>query len=53
MNKVVTPMQSSFVPGRHIPNNIVITQEVVHSMRQMKGKDGFMAVKVDIKKAYD
>ena len=53
MNKVVTPMQSSFVPGRHMTDNIIITQEVVHSMRTMRGRDDFMAVKVDLEKAYD
>ena len=53
MNKLVTPMQSSFVPGRHITDNIIITQEIVHSMRNMKGKDGYMAVKVDLEKSCD
>ena len=53
MNKIVTPMQSSFVPGRHITDNIIITQEVVHSMRTMRGREGYMAVKVDLEKAYD
>ena len=53
MDKLVTPMQSSFVPGRHITDNIIITQEVVHSMRRMRGKDGYMAVKIDLEKAYD
>ena len=53
MNKVVAPMQSSFVPGRQITDNIIITQEVVHSMRTRKGRVGFMAVKVDLEKAYD
>ena len=53
MNKVVTPMQSNFVPGRHITDNILITQEVVHSMRTLRGRDGFTAVKVNLEKAYD
>ena len=53
MDKLVTPMQSSFVPGRHITNNIIVTQEAVHSMKRMKGKDGYMAVKIDLEKAYD
>ena len=48
LRSIISPMQSNFVPGRHITDNIVITQEVVHSMRQMKGKDGFMVVKVDL-----
>ena len=52
MDKLVTPMQSSFVPGRHITDNIIVTQEVVHSMRRMRGKDGYIAVKIDLEKAY-
>ena len=53
MNKLVNLMQSSFVPGRHITDNIIVIQEVVHSMRKMKGKVGYMALKVDLEKAYD
>lgn len=49
---VVGPAQTSFVPGRHITNNIVIAQEVIHLMRRKKGKVGFMAIKVDLEKAY-
>ena len=49
----IGPQQTSFVHGRHIIDNIVIAQEVIHSMRKKAGKKGFMAIKVDLEKAYD
>ncbi|CAN1163243.1 LINE-1 retrotransposable element ORF2 protein [Linum perenne] len=45
--------QTSFVPGRHISDNIVILQEVVHSMRTKKGSTGWMTIKLDLAKAFD
>ena len=42
------PTQTSFIPGRLITENIVIAQEVVHSMRKKKGKVGQMAIKVGV-----
>ena len=53
MNKLVNQAQSSFVPGRQATDNILVAQEVVHTMRNKKGRNGFMAVKVDLEKAYD
>ena len=53
MPKLIGPMQSSFVLGRHITDNIIIAQEALHSMRNKKGKVGWMAIKVDLEKAYD
>ena len=50
---LISSIQTSFIPGKHITENIVIAQEVVHSMRKKKGKVGQMAIKVDLKKAYD
>lgn len=50
---LIGPQQTSFVPGRHMIDNIVITQKVIHSMRRKSGKTGFMAIKVDLEKAYD
>lgn len=45
--------QTSFVPGRQITDNIVIVQEVIHTMRNKTGKTGFMAIKIDFEKAYN
>ena len=40
MPKLIGPMQSSFVLGRHITDNIVIAQETIHLMNSKKGKFG-------------
>ncbi|XP_019189720.1 PREDICTED: uncharacterized protein LOC109184127 [Ipomoea nil] len=51
--KIIGPFQSSFVPGRQITDNILVYQEVMHSMRIKKGKSRIMAIKIDLEKAYD
>lgn len=51
MDKLTSPFQSSFIPGRQASDNIIIAQEILHSMRRMKGKFGGMALKVDLEKA--
>ena len=50
---LIGPHQTSFVPGRHITENIIVAQEIIHSMRRKKRRKGFMAIKVDLEKAYD
>lgn len=45
--------QTIFVLRRYITENIVIVQEIIHSMRKKKGKRGQMLIKVNIEKAYD
>jgi hypothetical protein len=51
--KLISPTQCSFVPGRQISDNIVIIQEVLHTMKLKKGRKGIMAIKLDLEKAYD
>ncbi|XP_019198912.1 PREDICTED: uncharacterized protein LOC109192673 [Ipomoea nil] len=51
--KIVGPYQSSFVPGRQITDNVLIFQEVMHTMRGKQGAKGYMAIKLDLEKAYD
>ena len=50
---LILQKQSSFVGGRNITDNVIIAQEVIHSMRSKKDVEGWMAIKVDLEKAYD
>ena len=34
-------------------NNVIITQELIYSLRKRKGKTRYMVVKIDLEKAYD
>lgn len=45
--------QSSFVPQCQAVDNIIVAQEVVHSLRKWKGKVGGLIAKIDLEKAYD
>lgn len=45
--------QGSFVPGRQISDNIIIVQEVIHTMRRKQGNRHLMAITIDFEKAYD
>jgi hypothetical protein len=53
MPQIIDVYQNSFVPMRHINDNIIIANEIMHSMRKMKDKKGLMTIKVDLKKAYE
>ncbi|XP_050207419.1 uncharacterized protein LOC126656837 [Mercurialis annua] len=53
MSQIIGPAQTSFIVGRHITDNIILAQEIVHSMRKKKGQKGLMAIKIDLEKAYD
>ncbi|CAL1360326.1 unnamed protein product [Linum trigynum] len=53
MRKLVSPRQSSFIPGRQTADNILVVQEVLHSFRKKRGKKGGLVFKIDLEKAYD
>ena len=51
--EIIGPHQIHFVHGHHIIDNIVVAQEVVHTMQRKTVKRRLMAIKVDLEKAYD
>lgn len=53
LKDIISPAQTSFVPGRQISDNVLIVQEVLNLFRRTKGKKGYIAWKVDLSKAYD
>ncbi|CAN0877256.1 LINE-1 retrotransposable element ORF2 protein [Linum grandiflorum] len=53
MAQLIGPNETSFVPGRQISENIIILQEVVHTLRLKKGKRGAFVIKLDLSKAFD
>ncbi|CAL1395981.1 unnamed protein product [Linum trigynum] len=51
---VVSDTQNGFVKGRDISDNILIVQEVMHFLNtKSQGRDKWMALKLDMEKAYD
>ncbi|GMI75256.1 hypothetical protein like AT1G43760 [Hibiscus trionum] len=51
--KIISQCQTSFISGRSITENIIVNHEVIHSMGSCKSKHGWMAIKVDLEKAFD
>ena len=54
LNSIILEAQSAFVADRVITDNILIAFESLHHMKtQCSRKTGFMALKLDMSKAYD
>lgn len=52
LDRVISPTQSAFVPGRHIHDNVIIAFEIVHSIRKnARDGRGNLVLKLDISKA--
>ena len=51
--QLIGPAQTSFVPRRHIIENVIVAEEIIHSINNKGDKTGQMAIKVDLEKTYD
>lgn len=51
--KLISSLQTAFVPRRIGLDNMIIAQELIHKMSLKKGKVGYMAIKIDLEKTYD
>jgi hypothetical protein len=49
--KVISPSQTAFLPGRNIMEGMIVLHEMIHEMHREK-QDGVI-MKIDFKKAYD
>lgn len=54
IGSLISPMQSAFVPGRMITDNILLASEVFHFMsHKTTGRKGCLVAKIDMSKAFD
>lgn len=53
MASLMENYQASFISGRSTSDNIIVAQEVVHSLQRLKGRKGGFILKVNLEKAYD
>ena len=51
---IISKTQSAFIQGCLITDNIMISYEIMHYIKhKLKGKQGYMALKLDMSNEYD
>jgi len=46
-------MQSAFIAGKSIHDNILLTHEIMHKFKNLKSKMSWVAIKLDMENLYD
>ena len=53
LEKIIDLVQSAFVPKRSMHDNILLTHEIINKFKNTKGKKAWVALKLDMEKAYN
>ncbi|XP_026378338.1 uncharacterized protein LOC113272755 [Papaver somniferum] len=53
MDRIISPYQAAYVSGRSINDNTIVAHELIHSMKRKQGEGGWLALKLDMSKAFD
>ncbi|KAG8374776.1 hypothetical protein BUALT_Bualt10G0030900 [Buddleja alternifolia] len=54
LDKFISPSQSAFVPNRDINDNSILSHKIMNFLNnKRKGKVAYMAIKIDLAKAFD
>lgn len=53
LRKIISPNQSTFVPGRWMGETTLMVNKVIHAMKKHKGIKVIVGIKMDLQKAYD
>lgn len=54
LDECISKNQAAFVPGRQILDNVILSHEILHFLKNKRqGSQGFMALTLDMSKAYD
>ncbi|XP_074298528.1 uncharacterized protein LOC141629421 [Silene latifolia] len=53
LDSIVSENQSAFTPGRAISDNVLTAFEMFHYMKSSRSSKGYMAIRLDMAKAYD
>lgn len=53
IEEIVSPNQSSFIPRRQLTDNIIICQEMIHTLKHKIGRSRDVIIKINLEKAYN
>lgn len=53
ISTIISENQSAFVSVRLITNNVLVALEIMHFLKKKEGKESYIAVKLNMSKAYD